>query len=99
MTEQNFTNFLINKLKSDKNFAEEFLKVSLEEYSENANKEELMLALRHLAEAEGISKLEKKSGIPRNVFYRSLAPKGNPTIDTLLAILKSLNLKMVFKPA
>ena len=45
MTEQNFTNFLINKLKSDKNFAEEFLKVSLEEYSENANKEELKQVL------------------------------------------------------
>jgi len=99
MTDLNFTSFLINKLKNDKEFAEEFLKVSLEEYSENANKEELMLALRHLATAKGISKLEKKSGISRNVFYKSLSPKGNPTIDTLLAILKSLNLKMVFKPA
>lgn len=98
MTDQNFTNFLINKIKNDKGFAGEFLKVSLEEYSENANKEELLLALRRIAEAKGISELQKKSGIARNVFYRSLSPKGNPTIDTLLAILKSLNLKMVFKP-
>lgn len=98
MTDQNFTNFLINKIKNDKEFAGEFLKVSLEEYSENANKEELLLALRRIAEAKGISELQKKSGIARNVFYRSLSSKGNPTIDTLLAILKSLNLKMVFKP-
>ena len=60
MTDQNFTDFLINKIKNDKEFAGEFLKVSLEEYSENANKEELLLALRRIAEAKGISELQKK---------------------------------------
>ena len=63
MTDQNFTNFLINKIKNDKEFAGEFLKVSLEEYSENANKEELLLALRHIAEAKGISELQKNQAL------------------------------------
>ena len=95
---QHFSDFLIEKLKSDKQFADAFLRVSLEEYSENLDKKELLLALRHLAEAQGLSRLARQTGLSRNVFYQSLSPHGNPTLDTLLAILKSLKLKIVFKP-
>ncbi len=96
---QKFSDFLINKLRTDEQFAAEFLKTSMEEYSENLDKEELLLSLRHLAEAQGLSQLAKQTGLSRNVFYKSLSPQGNPTLDTLLSILKGLKLKMVFKPA
>lgn len=95
---QTFSDLLINKLKNDKELADEFLRASMEEYSENLDKEELLLSLKHLAESKGVSKLAKEAGISRDVFYKSLSSKGNPKIDTLLAILKALKYTMVFKP-
>jgi probable addiction module antidote protein len=95
---QTFSELLVERLKNDKELADEFLKVTMEDYSENSNKEELLLSLRHLAEAEGFSKLARKSGVSRDVFYKSLAPKGNPRIDTLMAILRALNYTIVLKP-
>jgi probable addiction module antidote protein len=95
---QTFSELLVEKLKNDKELANEFLNVATEDYAENLNKEELLLSLRHLAEAKGVSKLARESGISRDVFYKSLSQKGNPKMDTLIAILKTLNYTMVFKP-
>jgi probable addiction module antidote protein len=93
-----FSEMLVEKLKNDKELADEFLKASVEEYSENVDKEELLLALRHLAEANGFSKLAKESGLTRDVFYKSLAPKGNPKLDTLMAILRALKYTITIRP-
>jgi probable addiction module antidote protein len=93
-----FSELRVERLKNDKELAEEFLKVTMEDYSENSNKGELLLSLRHLAEAEGFSRLVGKPGISRDVFYKSPAPSGNPRIDTLMAILKALNHTIVLKP-
>ncbi|MDR2723671.1 MAG: putative addiction module antidote protein [Holosporaceae bacterium] len=95
---QTFSELLVNKLKNDKELAEEFLRAGMEDYSENLDKEELLLSLKHLAEAKGVSKLAKEAGISRDVFYKSLLPNGNPKIDTLLAILKALKYTITFKP-
>jgi probable addiction module antidote protein len=61
-------------------------------------KKELLLSLRHLAEANGFSKLSRESGIGRDIFYKSLAPKGNPRLDALLAILKALKYTIAIRP-
>jgi probable addiction module antidote protein len=96
---QTFSELLVEKLKNDKELANEFLKISLEEYSEDMDKEAFLLALKHLAEARGFSKLAKESGLTRNVFYKSLDPKGNPKLETIMAILKALKYKITLKPA
>jgi DNA-binding phage protein len=37
-------------------------------------------------------------GISREVLYRSSSPKGNPTLKTLLAVLKSMGMRLSVEP-
>ena len=52
------------------------------------------LALRHIAEAQGMASVAEKAGMPRESLYRALSPRGNPTIKTLLAVLAASGLKL-----
>ncbi|MDP2368408.1 DNA-binding protein [Rhodoferax sp.] len=50
-----------------------------------------LLALRDVAEAYGgLGAVAAQAGISREALYRSLSPNGNPTLKTLLAVLKSV---------
>ena len=43
-----------------------------------------------MAEAHGgLEAVAAEAGISRELLYRSLSPKGNPTLKTLLAVLKT----------
>jgi probable addiction module antidote protein len=53
------------------------------------------LALRDVAEAYGgLGMVAEQAGISREALYRSLSPKGNPTLKTLLAVLKSVGMRL-----
>lgn len=52
-----FSELLVEKLKNDQELADKFLKSAMEEYAGDMNKEALSLALRHLVEAKGFSKI------------------------------------------
>lgn len=58
-----------------------------------------LLALRNMAEAYGgLGAIAVQAGISREVLYRSLSPKGNPTLKTLLAVLKSVGMRLSVEP-
>jgi len=57
----------------------------------------LLLALRHLAEAQGIAKVAKAAGVQRESLYRALSPRGNPRLSTLVAVTKAIGLKLTVK--
>jgi hypothetical protein len=40
------------------------------------------------------SRRERKAGISRESLYRSLSPKGNPTLKTLVAVLNTMGLRL-----
>ncbi len=42
-----------------------------------------------------MSEIAKDAGIARQALYKSLGPDGNPTLSTLLGVLKSLKLQLV----
>jgi probable addiction module antidote protein len=55
--------------------------------------------LRALAEAYGgLGAVAAKAGISRESLYRSLSPKGNPTLKTLVAVLNTLGLRLSVVP-
>jgi probable addiction module antidote protein len=89
---------IVEELKNDPKLADLYLKGAINEYSENKNKEELLLSLRYIAEARGFSKLARESGLTRDAFYKCFSPRGNPKLDTLMAILKALKYKIVLQP-
>ena len=39
-----------------------------------------------------------EAGISREALYRSLSPNGNPTLKTLLAVLKAVGMKLSVEP-
>ena len=39
-----------------------------------------------------------EAGISRESLYRALSPKGNPTLKTLVAVLKTLGLRLSVTP-
>jgi probable addiction module antidote protein len=54
-----------------------------------------LLALRAVAEAYGgLGAVAAQAGISRESLYRALSPKGNPTLKTLVAVLKTLGLRL-----
>lgn len=78
----------------DKEAACAHLQVALEEYQEDHDKEAFMLALKNVANAQGgISKLAKETNLNREHLYRVLSGNGNPTIETLVTILKAFGVQ------
>jgi probable addiction module antidote protein len=51
-------------------------------------------ALGVIARAKGITQIANQAGLSREQLYRSCSEKGNPTLKTILAVLKALNLEL-----
>ena len=48
-----------------------------------------------MAEAYGgLAAVAAEAGISRESLYRALSPKGNPTLKTLIAVLKTVGLRL-----
>lgn len=55
-------------------------------------------AIGDVARSRGMTALARKSGLSRAALYRALAPAGNPTLSTLLEVIKALGLKLHVVP-
>lgn len=82
--------YVIDTLK-DKEEAERYLQVALDEYQDDGDTAAFLLALRNIAEAKGgIGKLAKTTDLTRENLYRTLSSNGNPSLKTLQPILQGL---------
>lgn len=61
---------------------------------EDGDQEVFLLALRDVAEARGISKLAQDAQLNRENVYRMLSKQGNPQLMSLIALLKSMGLRL-----
>ncbi len=85
---------VVELLRADPAFADEYLSTALDEVNQPGGREALLAALRHIAEAQGMATVADRAGIPRESLYRALSTKGNPTIKTLLAVINAAGLKL-----
>jgi probable addiction module antidote protein len=81
-------------LRDDPEFAAEYVNTALSEADQPGGQAALLLALRHVAEAQGMAGVAERAGMPRESLYRALSPKGNPTIKTLLAVVRASGLSL-----
>jgi probable addiction module antidote protein len=58
----------------------------------------LMMALRNVAEARGVKEVAEETGLNRQTLYKTLSEKGNPTLQTLTALLHSFGLRLSVRP-
>jgi probable addiction module antidote protein len=85
----------VNSLRNDPGFAAEYLSAVLEDGEPG----EVMLALRRVSEANGgIYHVATNTELNAKTLYRTLSPKGNPELKSLMAILSALNLKLAIVP-
>ncbi len=55
-------------------------------------------ALGVVARARGMTELSRETGLSREQLYRSFSERGNPTLKTMLAVMRALDLDMTAKP-
>ncbi len=86
---------LVAELRADPALAASYLNAAAEDEDPRV----YLAALRTLAEAEGMAKVAKAAGVPRESLYRALSPGGNPRFSTLHAILRAAGLKLAVERA
>lgn len=85
----------VAELRADRELAVEYLKAAMEELEDPDARGGGLLALRTVAEAYGgLGAVAADAGISREFLYRALSPKGNPTLKTLLAVLKAVGMRL-----
>ena len=89
-----FDDAMVELLREDPTLADEYLASALDEADLEGGQFALLAALRHVVEAQGMSAIAERAGIPRESLYRALSPRGNPTIKTLLAVFNAAGLKL-----
>lgn len=51
-----------------------------------------------VARAKGMTELARQTGLSREQLYRSLSEEGNPTLRTMLAVMKALGVELSARP-
>ncbi|GBR19891.1 addiction module antidote protein [Asaia spathodeae] len=64
---------------------------------EDGNISALTHALSVIAKARGMTETASKAGITRPALYKALSEKGNPSLSSLLGIMKALDIKASFQ--
>jgi probable addiction module antidote protein len=77
-------------LKSDDDMAA-YLQACLEEVPDDPAL--IAAALGDIARARGMMQLAKETGLTREGLYKALSKDGNPSLGTVLKVLKALGLK------
>lgn len=89
----------VAELRADRELAIEYLKATMESLDNPDERAAGLLGLRTVAEAYGgLGFIATQSGISRESLYRALSPKGNPTLKTILAVLKAVGMRLSVEP-
>ena len=92
---KNYKEDLLERLK-DPDYAAEYLARVLAEKDQTA----FLLALKDVVEATGgMSVMAKRVGLKRPSLYKVFSKRGNPTLQTLQAILEALGLRVTVASA
>ena len=73
---------------------EEDILYYLEAAMEGNDPKHIASALGDVARSKGMTEIAKKSGLGRQALYNSLSDNGNPTLETLVAVLGALGLEL-----
>jgi probable addiction module antidote protein len=54
----------------------------------------IAVALGNIARAHGMGQLAKETGLTREGLYKALSAEGNPSLGTVLKVMRALGLKL-----
>jgi probable addiction module antidote protein len=94
-----FDDYLTEKLQ-DKEFAEEYINVALEDFFKDHDIEFFLISLNNVVRATGgVGKIAKEAKINRQHLYKILSSKGNPSFDNIGSLLCAVGLKLKVEAA
>lgn len=64
---------------------------------ETSDSEYIAKALGVVARAKGMAEIAKETGLSREQLYRSFSEKGNPTLKTILAVMRVIGIDLTAK--
>jgi probable addiction module antidote protein len=73
---------------------DEALAIYLDEALQTGDPAYFAHALGKVAKARGMTKIAREAGLSRGSLYAALSEGGNPTIATLMLVMKSLGLRL-----
>jgi probable addiction module antidote protein len=73
---------------------EEDILYYLETAMEGNDPRHIASALGDVARSQGMSEIARKAGVGRQALYNALSENGNPTLETLTAVLGALGLEL-----
>ena len=89
----------VRELRADPELAVAYLKAAMASLDDPEDRAAGLLALRTVAEAYGgLGAVAADAGISRESLYRALSPRGNPTLKTLVAVLKTVGMRLSVEP-
>lgn len=95
-TKETFSRFdAADYLKSDAD-AVAYLEAAMEEAGDDAAF--IAEALGTIARARGMVQLAKETGLTREGLYKALSASGNPSLDTVLKVMKALGMRFSPRP-
>jgi len=77
---------------------EQSIAVFLADALETGDTAYIAKAMGVVARAKGMTELSKETGLSREQLYRSFSEQGNPTLKTMLAVMRALGVDMTVKP-
>lgn len=89
-----YEDWLLEQLKNPAEAAA-YLEAAIDEGDQAA----IMLALRHVAQAQGgVAAVARKANLTREATYKMLSKAGNPALSSLTAVLAATGLRLAVKP-
>lgn len=76
---------------------EEAVIAYLEAAMEGNDAKHIASALGDVARSKGMSEIAKSAGVGRQALYKALSEKGNPTLETLIAVLNAIGLELTIQ--
>lgn len=77
---------------------EEDILYYLEAAMEGNDPKHITSALGDIARSKGMTEIARKTGLGRQALYNALSENGNPTLETLAAVLTALGLELTVRP-
>ena len=89
----------VSELRADRELAVEYLKLAMASLGDPDDRSAGLLALRTVVDAYGgLGTVAAHAGISRESLYRALSAKGNPTLKTIVAVLKAVRMRLSVEP-
>lgn len=78
--------------------SEEAIAVFLADALETGDTAFIAKAMGVVARAKGMTELARETGLSREQLYRSFSEQGNPTLKTMLAVMRALGVDLTARP-